>query len=145
MKGAYEVQSVGMIMKLPCLGSDGAGRAQQRKDAFAFFHSPARTTLSVTCSYEAGLSLCGRMSSGLCILSAWRAATQCLPSGTHRKPGWKVVGAGKRDTGCRVFEILGDVLNGPDKSDNLQALLEAGTVSLCQLGRKVDLGTSLPE
>lgn len=53
------------------------------------------------------------------------------------------MGAGKRDTGCRVFEILRDTLHGPEKSDNLKTFLEAGTVSLCQLGHKLDLGTSL--
>lgn len=47
----YEVKCDRMIIKLPCLRSDSAGTGEPgREDTFPFFHSPARTTKTVTCS-----------------------------------------------------------------------------------------------
>lgn len=51
----YEVKSIGMMIKLPCLRSDSAGLGEpEREDTFPFFRSPARTTKTVTCSCEDG-------------------------------------------------------------------------------------------
>lgn len=51
----YEVKSIGMMIKLPCLRSDSAGLGEpEREDTFPFFRSPARTTKTITCSCEDG-------------------------------------------------------------------------------------------
>lgn len=51
----YEVKSIRMMIKLPCLRSDSAGLGEpEREDTFPFFRSLARTAKTVTCSCDDG-------------------------------------------------------------------------------------------
>lgn len=59
MKGDYEVKSIWLIIKLPCLRSDGAQEGSQKAKTL-FLHSPARITKTVTCACYNRLSLGGR-------------------------------------------------------------------------------------